>query len=91
MNTTSQDLQLDQSGAVSASLLKHGGKSILQECQRQHRGTLLDFGAIAVTTGGSLKCKFIFHGALPEWKRDGSSLQVKLQKCIQDCTYNNRI
>ncbi|CAG2228086.1 PARP10_14_15 [Mytilus edulis] len=84
VNTTSQDLQLDQSGAVSASLLKHGGKSILQECQRQHRGTLLDFGAIAVTTGGSLKCKFIFHGALPEWKRDGSSLQI-LSKFIINC------
>ncbi|CAC5399477.1 unnamed protein product [Mytilus coruscus] len=83
VNTTSQDLQLDRSGAVSASLLKHGGKSILQECQR-YKGTILDFGAIAVTTGGLLKCKSIFHGALPEWKRDGSSLQI-LNAFINNC------
>lgn len=77
VNTTSQDLQLDRSGAVSASLLKHGGNSILQECQGQYGGTNLAFGDIAVTSGGSLNCQYIYHGALPQWKRGGSSLQVK--------------
>ncbi|XP_063405420.1 protein mono-ADP-ribosyltransferase PARP14-like [Mytilus trossulus] len=84
VNTTSQDLQLNQSGAVSASLLKHGGNSILQECQDQYGGTNLAFGDIAVTSGGLLNCQYIFHGALPQWKRDGSSLQT-LSKFINNC------
>ncbi|XP_062596514.1 protein mono-ADP-ribosyltransferase PARP14-like [Saccostrea cucullata] len=84
VNTTAKDLRLNQ-GGVSASIVKMGGIDIQQECKSKYpRG--IEFGEIAVTGGGNLYCRFLFHGALPGWDKNSEDNSRKvLQKFMQNC------
>lgn len=73
VNTTSTSLQLNY-GAVSQSLLCVGGPGIQKECNLKYPNGI-QAGDVAETSGGSLKCDVIYHGALLPWK-DSGSLQV---------------
>ena len=75
VNTTSKNLDLNQ-GAVSTSIMKLGGASIQQECHVKYpKG--INYGEVAITGGGNLCCKSVYHGALPKWDTDnGMSKQV---------------
>lgn len=78
VNTTSKNLDLNQ-GAVSTSIMKLGGASIQQECHVKYpKG--INYGEVAITSGGNLCCKSVYHGALPKWDTDnGMSKQVFLK------------
>ncbi|XP_021356001.1 uncharacterized protein LOC110452052 isoform X2 [Mizuhopecten yessoensis] len=67
VNTTDTTLRLDY-GAVSASILKEGGPEIQKECDQYYHG--VKFGEVAITHGYRLKCKHVFHGALPSYVKD---------------------
>ncbi|CAC5387435.1 BRIP1 [Mytilus coruscus] len=82
VNTTSTNLQLNY-GAVSQSLLCVGGPQLQKECNQKYPDGV-NLGDVAVTSGGSLKCDVIFHGALPQWKETGALtiLQTFMKKCL---------
>lgn len=74
MNTTSRDLTL-AAGMVSNSLLKEGGQMLQNECNQNYPNGIKE-GEVAKTSGGNLACKAVFHGCLPNWEFDQSSLKV---------------
>ncbi|XP_071180461.1 Fanconi anemia group J protein homolog [Mytilus edulis] len=82
VNTTSTNLQLNY-GAVSQSLLCVGGPQLQKECNQKYPDGV-NIGDVAVTSGGSLKCDVIFHGALPQWKDAGALtiLQTFMKNCL---------
>ncbi|OPL33588.1 hypothetical protein AM593_08322, partial [Mytilus galloprovincialis] len=82
VNTTSKELKLDH-GAVSASLLKNGGPSLQQECSQNYPNGI-NYGDIAVTSGGNLKCKIVCHGCLNQWRKEGSEIK-ELEKFVMEC------
>lgn len=56
---------------MSQSLLCVGGPQLQKECNQKYPDGV-NIGDVAVTSGGSLKCDVIFHGALPQWKDAGA-------------------
>ncbi|CAG2248586.1 unnamed protein product [Mytilus edulis] len=84
VNTTSRDLELSK-GIVSASLLKHGGSVLQRECYQKHPNGV-EYGKVAVTSGGRLHCKIVCHGSLEQWKSDGSSIKV-FESFIMNCLH----
>ncbi|XP_076078270.1 protein mono-ADP-ribosyltransferase PARP14-like isoform X1 [Mytilus galloprovincialis] len=80
VNTTSKGLQLNQ-GAVSASLLSGGGKGLQYECSMKYPQGV-DYGEVAVTTGGNLNCNIVCHGCLDQWSPGGIKV---LEKFINGC------
>ncbi|CAG2207725.1 unnamed protein product [Mytilus edulis] len=80
VNTTSKGLQLNQ-GAVSNSLLKFGGQKLQDECSKKYpKG--VDYGEVAVTTGGNLNCDIVCHGCLNKYSQ--GAIKV-LEKFINGC------
>ena len=67
MNSTNTNLDL-KVGLLSRSLLKVGGETILQELQQKYPDRIT-LGNIAVSRGGNLPCKEIYHGVLVKWDR----------------------
>ncbi|CAG2206177.1 BACH1 [Mytilus edulis] len=88
VNTTSTNLQLNY-GAVSQSLLCVGGPQLQKECNQKYPDGV-NIGDVAVTSGGSLKCDVIFHGALPQWKETGALtiLQTFMKNCLTTANSN---
>ena len=74
VNSTSADLQLDK-GALSKALSHAGGGQIQQACSHNYPNGIT-VGDVAVTTGGKLKCKEVFHIALKQYRGHGE-LQVR--------------
>lgn len=74
INSTSSNLQLTH-GAVSQSLLNAGGQSLQSECTKKYpKG--VNPGEIAVTGGGKLECKNVYHGALTGWSPNAPKVSV---------------
>ena len=67
VNTTNNQLNLS-SGAVSQALLKAGGPSLQDECNKK---APVKTGGMAVTSAGSIPCKYIFHIVIPSY--DGAA------------------
>ncbi|CAG2200838.1 unnamed protein product [Mytilus edulis] len=80
VNTTSKGLQLNQ-GAVSASLLRDGGRRLQDECSKKYPQGV-DYGEVAVTSGGNLNCNIVCHGCLDQWNPGGIKV---LEKFINGC------
>ena len=77
MNSTNTSLDL-KVGTLSRSLLKVGGETILQELQQKYPDGITP-GKIAVSAGGNLSCKEIYHGVLFKWdKGQGQAEKVHL-------------
>lgn len=75
MNTASTDFDLTK-GAVSAAISKAGGPALQEEVTNAKTGGV-PLGHIIVTSGGSLGCANVYHGALPNWdKPNGQALKV---------------
>ncbi|KAL5012884.1 hypothetical protein ScPMuIL_011435 [Solemya velum] len=69
VNSATRGLKLDQ-GQLSQAILEAGGKSIQEQCQNKYpKG--IKHGEIAVTDGGSLPCKAIYHGTIPVYGKKG--------------------
>lgn len=71
INSTSSNLQLTH-GAVSQSLLNAGGNSLQSECTKHYPNGVAP-GEIAVTGGGKLECRKVYHGALNGWTTPSAS------------------
>ena len=57
VNTTNVDLNLSQ-GAVAQALSKAAGPALQAECTKK---APISAGDIAVTEGGRLQCRHVFH------------------------------
>ena len=68
VNSANPQLDLSQ-GQLSSKLLQLCGSGLQKECQQ---AAPLSPGAVAVTDARNLKCKFLFHVALPDYKTRGS-------------------
>ncbi|XP_062602556.1 protein mono-ADP-ribosyltransferase PARP15-like [Saccostrea cucullata] len=82
VNTTNSRLDLSQ-GRTSSSILAAAGRGIQREC-RQTYTRRLDPGEIAVTTGGHLACRAIYHGVLTKYssKKDEQILADLVTECL---------
>jgi putative ATPase len=61
--------RLAHGGGVAGAILRRGGKIIQQESDdwvRQHGP--VPTGKVAVTTGGSLPCRYVIHAVGPVWR-----------------------
>ena len=65
MNTTGQNLKL-ANGAVSRLILSTAGPQIQAECQQLAPGGIA-FGDVIETSGYSLPCTKVYHGACQNW------------------------
>ena len=72
VNTASSDLDLSKN-ACARSLSAVAGPSLQQECSTKGP---VNVGEIAVTGGGNLSCKYVFHVVCDSWN-GGKGAQVK--------------
>ena len=63
VNNTIKDLTLN-TGSISRAILHAAGPSLKEECESKYP-TGIQYGQVAVTGGHRLRCKNIYHGALP--------------------------
>ena len=63
---SSDDIDLSMGGGVSMALLRVGGESVWREAQSW---APIELGNIAITTGGRLNAKRIFHAAVLDYAR----------------------
>ena len=78
VNSTNTNLSLSQGGGVSSALLKAGGPTLQQECSQK---APIRVGDVADTGPGNLPCQFVFHTALPSYKRSGEKVCIHNNMC----------
>ncbi|XP_071112947.1 protein mono-ADP-ribosyltransferase PARP14-like isoform X2 [Haliotis cracherodii] len=83
VNPTGKDLNMSV-GAVSKSLLQAGGNAIQTACKEKYPSGVKT-GKVAMTTGGDLKCKMIFHGILQAWNHGKDAPDLVLQCLVKRC------
>ncbi|XP_046570910.1 protein mono-ADP-ribosyltransferase PARP14-like [Haliotis rubra] len=83
VNPTGKDLNMSV-GAVSRCLLEAGGKAIQTACKEKYPSGLKT-GHVAVTTGGNLRCKEIYHGILQAWNNGKDAPDLVLQNLVKRC------
>ena len=64
VNTTNTDLDLTQ-GGVARALSKAAGPTLQAECKKK---APISPGDIAVTGGGNLQCRYVFHAVATPYK-----------------------
>ena len=72
--TANKNLDL-RKGRASNVLLEAGGDSIQDECRSMYSEGI-DYGEIAMVTGGNLSCKMVYFVALPVWSGGQTDRQV---------------
>ncbi|CAI9714768.1 protein mono-ADP-ribosyltransferase PARP14-like [Octopus vulgaris] len=72
VNSTAGDLQLNN-GSISKYILNAAGSQIQVECNQKYPQGI-STSEIAITKGYNLKCKKVFHLALPDWNENSSHL-----------------
>jgi len=81
VNSANNDFILGS--GVSGAINRLGGPEIQEEC---HRIGTMPLGSVAVTTGGKLKCRFIFHAAINPlglWA-DAKSIRNAFKGCLRE-------
>ena len=77
VNTTNADLDLSQ-GPVARALSKAAGPALQAECTKK---APISVGDIAVTGGGRLQCRYVFHtvaGQYPHREKQAEKVREKL-------------
>lgn len=67
----SPDLDLSK-GHTTSVVSRTAGSSLQNECN-EHYGGGIDVGDVAITRGGNLKCKRVYHITLPQWALGGDA------------------
>lgn len=81
VNSSNSSLDLKK-GRASKVLLGAAGDVIQTECEKYPNG--IQDGEIAITSGGQLSCKAIYHGALSKFSgpRDEQTLTNLIKACL---------
>ncbi|XP_041369437.1 protein mono-ADP-ribosyltransferase PARP15-like [Gigantopelta aegis] len=82
VNSTTPNLNL-LSGPVTKAIVKVAGDSIQQECKDKYPNGI-KAGEIAVTGGGNLHCRFVYHTTLDKWSPDEKTVTA-LRNLIANC------
>ncbi|KAL3880352.1 hypothetical protein ACJMK2_032596 [Sinanodonta woodiana] len=84
VNSTSQKLDLTQ-GALSKNLLKGAGAVMQQECNTKYPDGIRA-GDVAITSGGALDCKHVFHLFLKNWSSRNAKriFENTIRKCLEE-------
>lgn len=79
VNTTNMRLDLAV-GAVAQLLLKSCGPELQAECEKK---APISIGDMAITGGGKLECRHIFHVVIPSYDGPGGQAEkVILSVCV---------
>ncbi|OKP89992.1 O-acetyl-ADP-ribose deacetylase [Paenibacillus sp. P32E] len=72
-------------GGVDGAIHKAGGKAILEDCMkiRNQRGGC-GVGEAVITTGGNLKCRYVFHTVGPVWNGGTHNEEDMLRNCYKN-------
>ncbi|KAI8508653.1 positive regulation of interleukin-4-mediated signaling pathway [Branchiostoma belcheri] len=80
VNTTDGDLDLSQSG-VSKAFGQAGGQELQQFCNNHPKA---DAGDVVITQpAGTLKCKEVYHGVLPNWQESDQPLRTMVHDLLE--------
>ncbi|XP_061170810.1 protein mono-ADP-ribosyltransferase PARP14-like [Saccostrea echinata] len=81
----SADKSLDLSiGNISKSLSRAGGESLQDECKIKYKHGI-EPGKVAITKGGNLKCKQVYHGTIKRWDHWKGDALGKLTDFVKEC------
>ncbi|XP_053377233.1 protein mono-ADP-ribosyltransferase PARP14-like isoform X2 [Mercenaria mercenaria] len=83
VNSTNKDLDL-KIGAISRTLLKAGGDMLDQECKTKYPDGIKS-GEVAVTSGGAMKCKELYHGLLAKWDGGQGHAERVMENFVKGC------
>ncbi|MGA2829276.1 MAG: macro domain-containing protein [Streptosporangiaceae bacterium] len=81
---SSDDTDLSMGGGVSQALLRGAGQSVWRETQSQ---APIPLGDVAVTTGGQLSAKRIFHAAVLDYARRDLTTIDLIRRVTKRCLY----
>ncbi|XP_076461058.1 uncharacterized protein LOC143293737 [Babylonia areolata] len=82
VNSSNPALSL-KDGQVSRDLLRVGGMEIQEECKAKYPSGI-KMGELAVTKGGKLMCKKIFHCTLPK-EKDTAKIRKVVKDAVKKC------
>lgn len=77
VNSVNSQLKLDK-GSLSHTLVSVGGNSLQTECTNKYPNGL-QVGQVAVTSGGNLKCKQVYHSCIGDFKNQDKSESKKVK------------
>lgn len=81
VSSTDKSLNLTLA-ATSKSLLRAGGESLQDECIMKYKHGVQP-GEVAMTMGGNLHCKQVYHGTIKKWDHNrGDALNVSIQAWV---------
>ncbi|VDI73334.1 blast:Poly [Mytilus galloprovincialis] len=84
VNSVNSQLKLDK-GSLSHTLVSVGGNSLQTECTNKYPNGL-QVGQVAVTSGGNLKCKQVYHSCIGDFKnQDKSESKKSIQEMVKTC------
>lgn len=76
------DLDLE-TGRGSKALADSGGDAIQKECEENYPGGITE-NEVAVTNGGNLKCRKVYHVTLPKWEDNNKQvIKLKITKILR--------
>ncbi|CAC5412107.1 unnamed protein product [Mytilus coruscus] len=81
VNSVNSDLDLE-TGRGSKALSESGGDAIQKECQENYPGGITE-NEVAVTNGGNLKCRKVYHVTLPKWEDNNKqAITTAMTNCL---------
>uniref|UniRef100_A0A8W8ISW0 Poly [ADP-ribose] polymerase 14 n=1 Tax=Magallana gigas TaxID=29159 RepID=A0A8W8ISW0_MAGGI len=83
VNSTDKSLNLTL-GATSKSLLRAGGESLQNECRMKYKYGVQP-GKVAMTKGGNLHCRQVYHGAIQKWDHYKGDALSKFNEFVNNC------
>ena len=78
---------LERGGGVCGAIFRAAGEKLDEECARimeKRNQEPLEHGEVALTGGGRLAAKFVFHAVGPIWEGGGAGEEAALERCYQN-------
>ncbi|XP_065925390.1 protein mono-ADP-ribosyltransferase PARP14 isoform X4 [Magallana gigas] len=83
VSSTDKSLNLTL-GATSKSLLRAGGESLQEECTMKYKHGVQP-GEVAMTKGGNLSCRQVYHGAVKKWDHNRGDALSRFTEFVDNC------
>ncbi|OPL33486.1 hypothetical protein AM593_03361, partial [Mytilus galloprovincialis] len=83
VNSVNRDLDLE-TGLGSKALADAGGNAIQKECCEKYPNGITK-NEVAVTNGGNLKCRKVYHVTLPKWEMNNKqAIETATTNCLTE-------
>nr|XP_034328119.1 protein mono-ADP-ribosyltransferase PARP14 isoform X2 [Crassostrea gigas] len=83
VSSTDKSLNLTLA-ATSKSLLRAGGESLQDECIMKYKHGIQP-GEVAMTKGGNLYCKQVYHGTIKKWDHNRGDALIRFTEFVDNC------